>query len=140
MITVTHDDGRPLFTFRSQDGDLVLVVSDPDVDIIVPSADELAAATTKHDEVVAAVGTKWMAECVHELLDTVTMGDLFDCAAGDLAIARGATDYAVNEPTDADKLAYDLAFFDVVDVVVAEMRSTWGGYYDTQKRPLGGGK
>lgn len=41
MISVTHDDGRPLFTYRSQDGDLVLVVSDPDIHIVVPSADEL---------------------------------------------------------------------------------------------------
>lgn len=47
MISVTHDDGRPLFTYRSQDGDLVLVVSDPDIHIVVPSADELLRHTSQ---------------------------------------------------------------------------------------------
>ena len=41
MITVSQGDGQPLFTFCDQDGDLVLTVFSPDVDIVAPSADEL---------------------------------------------------------------------------------------------------
>lgn len=64
MITVTHDDGERLFTYGSQDGDLVLTVYSPYIDIVVPSADELAAAQQPrtHDEVAEAIGQTLIAD------------------------------------------------------------------------------
>ena len=74
--------------------------------------------------------------CVRAILDTITVGDLFDCAAGDLAEARGFfypdPDQELDEVT---KHAYDQAFFDVLDEVMIELRNTWGGYNGTLKSP-----
>jgi len=141
MIIVTHGDGRPLCTLRSQAGDWVLTVLDPDVDIVVPSADELAAAAAMHDEErgyvpheVAKVLGPVLDRCADILIETVTGGDLFDCAAGGVCEARGHTIPGLEpNPSETDKVAYDIAFFDVMDAALDRMRDTWGGYYDTFK-------
>lgn len=88
----------------------------------------------KHDEVAEALGPT-LSECTRAILDTVTMSDLFDCAAGDLVEQRGGIipHTGDDEPTNADKRAYDVAFFDVLDAVLANLRVTWGGYYNTFK-------
>lgn len=92
--------------------------------------------TETHDEVVAAVGTDMIDKCVRLLLEWVTNSNLFDRTAGNLAVARGACDYDFEEPTGADEVAYDVAFFDVLDVTLTRLHSTWSGHYDTQKLKL----
>lgn len=89
----------------------------------------------KHDEVAEALGPDTLSECTRALLECATMGDLFDCAAGDLVEQRGYTIPCTGDaaPSDDEKAAYDAAFFDVLDVVLANVRTTWGGYYHTLK-------
>ena len=84
----------------------------------------------KHDQVADSIGPAFD-ECCTMLLECVTGGDLFDCAAGDLAASRGHDPEATQ---DAETNAqYDKAFFHLLDAVIYHLRTTWGGYYNTFK-------
>ena len=88
--------------------------------------------STTHDSVVKPIGQSWVDECTRALLESITVGDLFDVAAAELAEHRGFRDD--DEESDlATQYAYDVAFFDLLEATVEGLRRSWGGYSGTLK-------
>lgn len=87
---------------------------------------------SKEPTIEITIDPATLEELAIDLLDLVTGGDFWDCIAGDLTTARGHAIPGLQQtPKTEDCIAYDVAFFDLIEIATKIMRNRWGGYYGT---------